>query len=576
MDNTLVMVGAALITTLVIVIIVLAVLRNRKKKKYKKLIEDLDYQKNRLDTSPVGPELAKIENYTKNEKLDVLYKNWKERLNDIKEIKIPKITDMLIEAEYSLSQTDYKSTMYKIAKLEMEIYKVRATSAFLLNEIKDITNSEERNRANITKLKAKYRELYEKFEETRNEFGEFADVVSMQFENISKRFEDFEILMENSEYTEVPSILKVIDELLKHMEVVIEELPSIVLIAEGILPKKMEEIINIYNKMIKEGYPLDYLNVEYNIEEAKKKIADILDRAKVLNIEDSLFDLKVLTKYFENLLKKKKKEKVVKADYDEANKTLMTKLKKINNLVKDIFEQMDDLKKLYSLDDQDLKDLYEVKTDLDKLNEDYNTLITHTSNHSFAYSKLTEEIENLVIRLANIESKLDSTLSVIGNMHDDEMRARQQLQEVEDLLKNSQYQIRSFNLPVIPNKYFVELKEAKDAMKEIIKELEKKPITIETLNTRVDTARDLALKLYGKTKDMMKTAMFAELAIVYGNRYRSSEKEIDRSLTYSEMLFGKGEYQKSLELTINSLNKIEPGIYDKLLKLYGGKQRMSE
>ena len=576
MDNTLVMVGAALITTLVIVIIVLAVLRNRKKKKYKKLIEDLDYQKNRLDTSPVGPELAKIENYTKNEKLDVLYKNWKERLNDIKEIKIPKITDMLIEAEYSLSQTDYKSTMYKIAKLEMEIYKVRATSAFLLNEIKDITNSEERNRANITKLKAKYRELYEKFEETENEYGEFAKVVAMQFENISKRFEDFEILMENSEYTEVPSILKVIDELLKHMEVVIEELPSIVLIAEGILPKKMEEIINIYNKMIKEGYPLDYLNVEYNIEEAKKKIANILDRAKVLNIEDSLFDLKVLTEYFENLFTDFEKEKVVKADYDEANKTLMTKLKKINNLVKDIFDQMDDLKKLYSLDDQDLKDLYEVKTDLDKLNEDYNTLITHTSNHSFAYSKLTEEIENLVIRLANIESKLDSTLSVIGNMHDDEMRARQQLQEVEDLLKNSQYQIRSFNLPVIPNKYFVELKEAKDAMKEIIKELEKKPITIETLNTRVDTARDLALKLYGKTKDMMKTAMFAELAIVYGNRYRSSEKEIDRSLTYSEMLFGKGEYQKSLELTINSLNKIEPGIYDKLLKLYGGKQRMSE
>ena len=113
-------------------------------------------------------------------------------------------------------------------------------------------------------------------------------------------------------------------------------------------------------------------------------------------------------------------------------------------------------------------------------------------------------------------------------------------------------------------------------MKEIIKELEKKPITIETLNTRVDTARDLALKLYGKTKDMMKTAMFAELAIVYGNRYRSSEKDLDRTLTYSEMLFNKGDYKKSLELTINSLNKIEPGIYDKLLKLYGGKKRMSE
>ena len=576
MDNIALMIAAAIGTTLVIVLIILGVLKSRKKKKYKKLIEDLDYQKNRLDTSPVGPELAKVESYVNNEKLEVLYNNWKERLNEIIEIQIPKITDMLIEAEYSLSQTDYKSTMYKIAKLEMEIYKVRASSAFLLNEIKEITNSEERNRGSITKLKAKYRDLFEKFEETQNEFGEFAQVVSMQFETISKRFEDFETLMENNEYTEVPNILKAIDELLKHMEVVIEELPSIVLIAEGILPKKMEEINAIYQKMVAAGYPLDYLNVEYNIDEAKKKIADILDRAKVLNLEDSLFDLKVLTEYFENLFTDFEKEKVIKSDYDEASKTLQTKLKKINTLVKDIFEQMDDLKKLYSLSETDIKDLYEVKSDLDKLNEDYNTLITHTSNHSFAYSKLTEEIENLVIRLSNIENKLDNTLNVIGNMHDDEMRARQQLAEVEDLLKNSQKQIRSFNLPVIPNRYFVELREAKEAMNEIVKELEKKPITIETLNTRVDTARDLALKLYGKTKEMMKTAMFAEMAIVYGNRYRSSEKDLDRNLTYSEMLFVKGEYKKSLELTINSLNKIEPGIYDKLLKLYGGKERMSE
>ena len=576
MDNIVVIIGASVGTTLLVVLIVLGILKSRKKQKYKKLIENLDYKKNQLDTSPVGPELAKVESYIGNDKLEVLYNNWKERLNDIKEIKIPKITDMLIEAEYSLSQKDYKSTMYKIAKLEMEIYKVRASSAFLLNEIKDITNSEERNRGSITKLKAKYRELYERFEETRNEFGEFKQTVAMQFENITKRFEDFEVLMENNEYTEVPTILKAIDDLLKHMEVVIDELPSIVLISKGILPKKMEEIYNIYQKMVAAGYPLDYLNVEYNIEEAQKKIADILDRAKVLNLEDSLFDLKVLTEYFENLFTDFEKEKVIKADYDEANKTLQTKLRKINTLIKDIFEQMDDLKHMYSLSEDNIKVLYEVKDELQKLNEDYNTLISHASNHSFAYSKLTEEIETLVIRLSNIENKLDNTLNIIGNMHDDEMRARQQLGEVEDLLKNSQNQIRSFNLPVIPNRYYVELKEAKDAMKEIIIELEKKPITIETLNTRVDTARDLALKLYGKTKDMMKTAMFAELAIVYGNRYRSSEKDLDRTLTYSEMLFNKGDYKKSLELTINSLNKIEPGIYDKLLKLYGGKKRMSE
>ena len=567
MNNKLYIIIGVCASALLIVLIMIHIMKNTKKTRYKKMIDDLDYQKNQLDTSPVGPELAKVESYINNDKLEVMYKNWKERLDDIKEVKIPKITDMLIEAEYSLSKMDYKSTMYKIAKLEMEIYKVRTTSEFLLDEIKDVTNSEERNRGNITKQKAQYRKLYEKFKETQNEYGSYEEIVEKQFETISKRFEDFEILMEQNDITDIPKVFKVIDDMLNHMEVIIEELPSIILIAKNILPKKIEQIKKIYNKMYKEGYPLEYLNIEYNIKEANKKIEDILERAKVLNIEDSLFDLKVLTEYFENLFTDFEKEKVIKVDYEDTNYAFKNKLKKANNLVNEIFSKMSYLKKAYNLSQNDIDNFSEVKREIEEINKDYKALINHTNSQNFAYSKLTDSIEELFTRLSKAEGKLDSSLNKLGNMHDDEVRAREQLKEVKELLKNAQSKIRTYNLPVIPNRYYVELREAKEAMNEIVKELEKKPITIEVLNTRVDTARDLALKLNGKTKEMMRTAMFSEMAIVYGNRYRSSEKDLDRNLKYSENLFFKGEYKKSLELTINSLNKIEPGIYEKLLEI---------
>ena len=555
------------IGALLLILIMIHSVSKKKKKQYKRMIDNLDYQKNELDTSPVGPELAKAQNYINNEKLEVLYKNWQERLDDIKEIKIPKITDMLIEAEYSLSKKDYKSTMYKIAKLEMEIYKVRTTSEFLLEEIKGVTNSEERNRGNITKQKVQYRKLYEKFTETESEYGDYAEIVKKQFVSISNRFEDFETLMEQNDITDIPKVFNVIDDMLKHMDVVIEELPSILLISQNILPKKIADIEKTYNKMKSEGYPLDYLNIEYNIDEARKKINDILERAKVLNIEDSLFDLKVLTEYFENVFTDFEKEKVIKVDYEGTNKTFKNKLSKANKLVTEIFDQMEYLKKMYNLSEKDVKTFYEVKKEVEEINEDYKSLTNHTNSQNFAYSKLSDSIEKLFMRLSEVESKLDNSLNVLGNMHDDEVRAREQLNEIKDILKTAQGQIRKYNLPVIPNSYYVELKEAKEAMAEIIKELEKKPITIDILNTRVDTARDLALKLNGKTKEMMHTAKFAEMAIVYGNRYRSLEKELDRNLNYSESLFFKGDYKKSLELTINSLNKIEPGIYEKLLEI---------
>lgn len=568
MDNIILIILAIYIVAIITVITVLSFVQKSKQKKYKKHLDELEYEKNTIDSAPIMPELSKIEAYLKNDKLEAMYQEWRSRLNDIKEKQIPEVTDMLLEADYSLSKMDYKSTLYKIAKLEMQLYKVKANSDFLLSEIKEITTSEERNRAIITKLKAKYRELYKKFTNEKSSYGQLQTCVTLQFENIAKRFEDFERVMEANEYTEVTQIIKAIDDMLKHMDIVVTELPDIILLTTSILPKKIVEIKETYDKMIKEGYPLDYLNVEYNIEEANKKINDIMDRAKVLNLEDSLFELKVLVDYFESIFNDFEKEDIDRSTYEDARESFSQKLEKINKLVEDIFSQLDELRTVYNLSKNDINLLNEIKVELDILNNDYQILMSHTGNHTFAYSKLIKEIELLVVRLANIEENLDHSLESIGTMKEDEVRARQQLEEVKVILREAKAKIRDYNLPVIPRTYYIELKEAGAAIKEIVNELEKKPITISTLNTRVDTARDLVLKLFSTTKEMMKTAMFAEMAIVYGNRYRTSVEGLDSNLTYAEMLFYKGEYQKSLELTINCLNRIEPGIYDKLIAFY--------
>lgn len=557
------------IIAIITIIIVLNTIHSKRTKELKKIIDNLEIEKNKIDSAPINPELSKVESLVTNEKMEIIYQGWKERLSDIKEHQIPTLTDMLIETEYSLNKTNYKGTMYKIAKLEMEIYKVRTNSEILLNEIKGVTSSEERNRKTITGLKAEYRELYRKFVSNQNEYGDVANSISLQFENIAKSFEVFERTIEKKDVLEVDDIIKSIENMLKNMNVTIEEVPSILLMAKSILPKRIEEATNTYEQMVKEGYPLDYLNVDYNIKEAKKKLADILDRTRVLNLEDNLFESKVLLDYFDTLFNDFEKEKVEKNNYEEANYKFQKKLNKINKLVDEIFKELSEIKNIYNLSKDDIKVLEDINSDLKQLNKDYDILIDNTKNSSFAYSKIIKEIENLFVRLVAIEDSLDNSLNVIGGMRDDELRAREQLEEIKSILKEAKSYIRDCNLPTIPKSYYTELSEASAAIKEIIKELDKKPITIQVLNTRVDTARDLVLKLYTKTKELMKNARFAEMAIVYGNRYRSSFEGIDKNLTYSEVLFFKGEYKKSLELTINVLNRIEPGIYDKLSKLYG-------
>ena len=316
--------------------------------------------------------------------------------------------------------------------------------------------------------------------------------------------------------------------------------------------------------MVKHGYPLDYLNVEYNIEEANKKINEVLERAEVLNLEDSLLELKVLNEYFDSLYTEFEKEKNARDEYEEGFKNFNKKIGKTVKLVYDIFNQLDKIKELYDLKEEDTAILFQIKDDIDSLDKDFKVLKDHTGNMAFAYTKIVKEMESLNQRLATAEENLDNYLDTIGSMKDDESRAKQQLEEVRQILKDSRFKLRTYNLPVIPRSYFVELKEANEALKEIVNELSKKPINIDVLNTRVDTGRDLALKLCSKTQNMLKIAKLAETAIVYGNRYRSKSDSLNDSLLQAEELFYNGDYSKSLNITINDINKVEQGIYNKL------------
>lgn len=557
-----------IVITIISVISVLYAIRSAKNKGYKKQIEKLDIEKNKIVSTPIVPELSKIETYRKNEKIETMYKEWNKRLSDIRDVQIPKITDMILEADYCLSQRDYKSTLYKIAKLEMEIYKVRTNAEFLLDDIKDITTSEERSRKVITKYKKEYRELYDKFKESENDYADIAETVNLQFGAIAHKFEEYEDILDSNRYNEVDNTVSTIEDMLKHMTIVIDEMPQIVLMAENILPKKIKEVLENYEELKKQGYTLDYLNVEYNVSEANKKINDILERAKMLDMKDSLLELKVLMEYFENVFDDFEKEKVNKKEYSDTIANFQKKLSRMNKLVNEIFKKLESIKKVYNLEEEDINLLQKIREELKKLNDDYKVLIEHTQNNAFSFSKINKELENLVARLRLIEESLDQTLDTIGSMKDDESRARQQLEEVKKILRRSRKLLREYELPVIPDNYFVELQEAQGAIKELIAELNKSPINIDNLNMRVETARDLVIKLHNRSKEMVKSAAFAEMTMVYGNRYRSKYEELDKNLAYSEMLFFKGEYKKALQLSINTLNKVEPGIQNKLVEYY--------
>ena len=552
--------------TMIIIVIVLLVISNKTKKKYLAQINELERQKNLVISAGILSELNKVESLINNDDLRKKYESWQKRFNEIKNDDIPKITDLINEVQEYFETKDYANLKASIIKTEMDLNYLQTKSGILLDEIKEITLSEERNRDKITKLKAEYRNVLTTYKEDPESYSKIKTPLELQFENVDKLFASFENAMDKNAYTEAPKIVKAIDDIVSNLNEIINETKTICLYGENLIPKKIEDIKLIYKKMVQSGYNLDYLNIEYNIEEANKKIIDIFQRLNVLDVEDSIFELKTMHDYFDSLYNDFENEKVSKRLFDDYMRSIGIKLSKLEKISQELFKKVDELKYSYDLTDEEVASIIEIKDNIIDNHNSYDHIIDIFRNKTLAYSKLANEMENINNKLLKNEEKLNHTLETLSSLKDDELRAKEQLTEIEEILKDCKLKAREYKRPVVPKNYYVEFAEASLAIKEMIAELEKRPISIKVLNMRVDTARDLVLKVYNTINETTKTAKMAEMAIVYGNRYRVVNKDVDFGLTKAENSFYKGNYKICLEQAISAINIVEPGIHHKLLE----------
>jgi len=554
--------------TIIIILVVLLIISRKTKNKYQNQITELEREKNLIISASILSELNKVEALVNNEDLKKQYENWQKRFNQIKDEDIPKITDAINEVQLNFDDNDYKKLKVSLIKAEMDLNYLKTKADFLLDEIREITLSEEKNRDKITKLKAEYRAIVATYNDNEKDYAKVKVPIELQFENVDKLFSSFEMAMDKNAYTEVGKIVKAIDNIISNLKVVVEETKIICQYGEALIPKKIEDISLIAKRMTQDGYNLEYLNIDYNIDEANKKIQDIFQRLNVLDVEDSVFELKTMHDYFDSLYSDFDKERVSRRIFDDYSRSILIKSSKLEKINNELYKKIGELKYSYDLTDEDVAVITEIKDELIDIRTGYEKMINLHRNKTLAYSHLGREMEIINSKLLNTEEKLSVTLRTLGSLKDDELRAREQLDEIKEILFQTKEKTKVIKLPLIPKNYYIELSEATEAIGEMVTELDKRPISIKVLNTRVDTARDLVLKVYNTINETTKTAKMAEMAIVYGNRYRTVNKEVDFGLLKAENAFYKGNYKNSLEQAISAINVVEPGIHKKLLEEY--------
>ncbi len=274
MDVFLVIMTTAVIA-FILVILTFVFIKRKQTSKYKKEINELDIEKNKLIGVPVLSEISKVKELVKTDNLKNKLDDWDNTFKLIKDDRVPKLNDLISDAEFLVDKKDYKQAIKKIAYIEMEIMALKRKSDLLVDEIKIITTSEERNRSLITKLKINYREIQNKFERIKKDYGEVADFITKEFENIDKEFQKFEDAMDINDYVLVEKIVTLLEEKITNSSSsdfsnFMKKIDAITWVraghekfhdkAHGICPYCQQALPNDFEKKLKESFDADYEN----------------------------------------------------------------------------------------------------------------------------------------------------------------------------------------------------------------------------------------------------------------------------------------------------------------------------
>ena len=153
-----------------LIILTLSLFQYLKTNKLKNRISDLELQKNQVIGAPIIVELSKVESLAKNKVIENRVKGWQKRFENIKNNQIPSINDLLLEADFLLEKKKYSEVDKKVSEIEMRLYEARSRINHILNEVQEITLSEEKNREILTNLKVLYRNLLQTFSTAKEDY----------------------------------------------------------------------------------------------------------------------------------------------------------------------------------------------------------------------------------------------------------------------------------------------------------------------------------------------------------------------------------------------------------------------
>ena len=542
-------------------VVALFVFRNRKKQDLYPLL----VMKDELERETLSDDLKKVKALEIAGKAEKLYAQWESEWYEIQSIDIEELDRDLYSAETYIDKFNFKRADEVIMNCGELIANIKDRIAGIRREIKELTEVEPRNRELYEEIVVEYKELNRELLAKRHQYGAAAEQFEVNIKEIAPQLDDFKLLTSTGKYLEAQDKINSVKELVTSLKDRMEVLPDLLKEIEKTCPAQIQSLRLKVEEMEKKGFKLTHLEISSKIESSVWQLSDAREKVKsgdidlIENILDGIYD--VIDEVSNDLKKELDYKRYIEENYREITNKLELQ-DKLNEALYNNIQEIKNRYQIYQKDEEMVANYYDELSELLDVKHDIDVYINNQPKLN--YKDLKEKVELLGQGLEKIEEDQTNYSRYLTSLREEEGHSREKLIFINQEKEVIKRKLDNSRVPGFSDRFIVLYKDVTDSYKYAIEELKKEPINIDLLKRAVAEAEE-SLDIYAsEVNNILTDIELIEKLIRYANRYRKDNIEFHQQLTVAEQYYREYRYNKTLEIIRNSLDKVEPGAYERI------------
>ena len=556
-----------LIAIIILVIVTAAVLLYLRSVKTQMI--DTQYSRlHEVNQLPFKLDLVKLKNYNLHGEAKVLHNNWQDEWNET-------LNTHSTHAENALEQSKTNVEQFKFAKSTKNNELAGENIEIIKNKYDELTEEvarfikavEEGKHQNIESERL-YREAKRDVLANGHKFGD----AKKPLEEVIKAYEPevakYEKMVNDGDYLRANEfIFSTYNELL-NLKDNMDEIPKLIKEVQKELPQQFQELRYGCRDLRAKGYDLDHIKVENRLSTLKSNLNRVEPLVAKLELEEADSILDSIHDELDDMYELVEHEVNAKNKFDGGKDVITDELFNAKALNYTLRTEIDYIKEQYHIDESDVQKVMNYENEIENLITIYSDMITETEKNTTRYSAIVDNIDYLKNNAHTIHEEQNSIQEHLVNLREDDAEARENLRYVNDRKEKVYRELMSSNLVTLPEQFIVMKHEIEVNIREVENYFSRRPLNVEYVKVKVNDTVLMMNKFEQEAYAVMRDSQLTELMIQYGNRFRSTDSDLNAHLNEAERLFKENRYKRALDVAKDAVESVEPGSAAKIEKQF--------